>query len=201
MNTGIGDAINLGWKLAQVIQGRANPSLLDPYEPERIGFARALVTTTDRVFTPLIAEGINGEVTRRLIAPLIFSVAVRFPPTRHAIFDLTSQARIYYADSPLSQSHAGHLYGGDRLPWLGPGEDDNFIPLRSLDSQLHFYGDSERNLLSTAREYGLATHMFPWNQQSARCRIPAGRCLLGATGWLRRGGLRRSERIPPQGPR
>src|SRR5207302_7857291 len=27
MNTGIGDAINLGWKLAQVIQGRADPFL------------------------------------------------------------------------------------------------------------------------------------------------------------------------------
>ena len=29
MNTGIGDAINLGWKLAHVIQRRANPCLLD----------------------------------------------------------------------------------------------------------------------------------------------------------------------------
>lgn len=40
MNTGIGDAMNLGWKLAHVIQGRTHPSLLDTYEPERIGFAR-----------------------------------------------------------------------------------------------------------------------------------------------------------------
>ena len=45
MNTGIGDAINLGWKLAHVIQRRANASLLDTYEPERIGFARSLVAT------------------------------------------------------------------------------------------------------------------------------------------------------------
>jgi 2-polyprenyl-6-methoxyphenol hydroxylase-like FAD-dependent oxidoreductase len=166
MNTGIGDAINLGWKLAHVIQRRADPSLLDTYEPERIGFARSLVATTDRAFTPLIAEGISGEVTRRLIAPLLFSVAVRFPPTRHAIFRLISQARIHYPDSALSQGHAGHVHGGDRLPWLGPGENDNFIPLRSLDWQLHFYGDSERNLLSTAREFGLATHMFPWSPQA-----------------------------------
>jgi 2-polyprenyl-6-methoxyphenol hydroxylase-like FAD-dependent oxidoreductase len=166
MNTGIGDAINLGWKLAHVIQWRANPSLLDTYEPERIGFARSLVATTDRAFTPMTAEGISGELTRRLIAPLIFSVAVRFPPTRHAIFRLISQARIHYPDSPLSQGHAGHVHGGDRLPWLGPGENDNFIPLRSLDWQLHFYGDSERNLVSTARDAGLATHMFPWSQQA-----------------------------------
>src|SRR5205814_2823577 len=111
MNTGIGDAINLGWKLAHVAQRRARTSLLDTYEAERIGFARSLVATTDRAFTPLVAEGLSGEVTRRLIAPLIFSVAVRFPPARHAIFRLISQTRIHYPDSPLSQGRAGHIHG------------------------------------------------------------------------------------------
>ena len=48
MNTGIGDAVNLAWKLAAVLQGRADPSLLDSYEPERIAFARRLVATTDQ---------------------------------------------------------------------------------------------------------------------------------------------------------
>jgi 2-polyprenyl-6-methoxyphenol hydroxylase-like FAD-dependent oxidoreductase len=47
MNTGIGDAVNLAWKLAWVLQGRADKSLLDSYEPERISFARRLVETTD----------------------------------------------------------------------------------------------------------------------------------------------------------
>src|SRR5262249_11025133 len=61
MNTGIGDAINLGWKLAQVLQGRAGPVLLDSYEPERIGFARMLVSTTDRAFTPMVAEGLKAS--------------------------------------------------------------------------------------------------------------------------------------------
>lgn len=34
-NTCVGDAVNLGWKLAAVLQGWAPPSLLDSYEPER----------------------------------------------------------------------------------------------------------------------------------------------------------------------
>src|SRR6202047_4835641 len=51
MNTGIGDAVNLAWKLAAVLHGRAHASILDSYESERIGFARRLVATTDRVFT------------------------------------------------------------------------------------------------------------------------------------------------------
>jgi 2-polyprenyl-6-methoxyphenol hydroxylase-like FAD-dependent oxidoreductase len=166
MNTGIGDAINLGWKVAHVIQRRADPSLLDTYEPERIGFARSLVATTDRAFTPLVAEGITGELARRIIAPLIFSVAVRFAPTRHAMFRLISQARIHYPDSPLSQGHAGHVHGGDRLPWVGPGEHDNFAPLRSLDWQLHVYGNFESDLSSAAQELCLASHTFPWSEQA-----------------------------------
>ncbi len=57
MNTGIGDAVNLAWKLAAVLHGRANASLLDSYEPERIAFARRLVATTDQAFTGVTSPG------------------------------------------------------------------------------------------------------------------------------------------------
>src|SRR6202008_3246483 len=51
MNTGIGDAINLAWKLAAVLRGVADPKLLDSYGPERMRFAQRLVASTDRAFT------------------------------------------------------------------------------------------------------------------------------------------------------
>jgi 2-polyprenyl-6-methoxyphenol hydroxylase-like FAD-dependent oxidoreductase len=35
MNTGVGDAIDLSWKLAGTIHGWGGPGLLDSYEPER----------------------------------------------------------------------------------------------------------------------------------------------------------------------
>ncbi|MGW4830287.1 FAD-dependent monooxygenase [Amycolatopsis japonica] len=35
LNTAVGDACNLGWKLAAVLKGHASDSLLDSYEPER----------------------------------------------------------------------------------------------------------------------------------------------------------------------
>ena len=35
MNTGVGDAVDLGWKLAATLQGWGGPRLLDSYEPER----------------------------------------------------------------------------------------------------------------------------------------------------------------------
>ena len=34
-NTAVGDAVNLGWKLAAVLKGQAEPALLDTYEQER----------------------------------------------------------------------------------------------------------------------------------------------------------------------
>lgn len=166
MNTGIGDALNLAWKLAEVIRGRADSSILETYEPERIAFARSLVATTDRAFTPLVAEGISGEVVRRVLAPLVFSVATHFEATRHAIFRVISQARIHYPDSPLSQGKAGHVHGGDRLPWLGPGAEDNFAPLRSMDWQVHVYGELRGEMADGCAAMGLATHRFAWSERA-----------------------------------
>ena len=64
MNTGIGDAVNLGWKLAAVVGGRAHASILDSYEQERIGFARQLVATTDRAFTGVTSTGAMARLIR-----------------------------------------------------------------------------------------------------------------------------------------
>ena len=65
MNTGIGDAVNLAWKLAHVLRGRAPDGLLDSYEPERMAFARNLVETHGpRVLVRLIAEGGFADFVR-----------------------------------------------------------------------------------------------------------------------------------------
>jgi hypothetical protein len=171
MNTGIGDAVNLGWKLAHVLQDRAYPSLLDSYEPERIAFARSLVSTTDRAFTPMVAEGFKGELTRRFLAPLFITVATRFSLSRQAMFRLVSQTRIHYADSPLSDGRAGEVHGGDRLPWVRMGAVDNFVPLRSLDWQVHVYGEIEETLAAACRGFGLAAHVFEWSDAANQAGI------------------------------
>ena len=70
MNTGIGDAVNLAWKLAAVLHGRADASLLDSYEPERIAFARRLVATTDQAFTGVTSDGAIARLVRLNIVPI-----------------------------------------------------------------------------------------------------------------------------------
>jgi 2-polyprenyl-6-methoxyphenol hydroxylase-like FAD-dependent oxidoreductase len=167
MNTGIGDAVNLAWKLAAVLQGRSPDSLLETYEPERIGFARRLVSTTDRVFTVVTKQGTFARLVRTRLVPPILSVLIRFASARRLLFHTVSQIGINYRDSPLSAGVAGALQGGDRLPWveLGGKEGqarDNFEPLESLQWQVHCYGEAPSTVQTVCAARGLALHTFPW---------------------------------------
>jgi FAD binding domain len=47
-NTWVGDAVNIGWKIAAVEQGWASPDLLATYEPERRGVVEQTVETAVR---------------------------------------------------------------------------------------------------------------------------------------------------------
>ena len=140
MNTGIGDAINLAWKLQTVLQGRAPDALLDSYETERSRFARRLVATTDKIFTFATADGPLAEVVRTRIAPVLMPRIVGFEFAREYLFRTVSQIMLNYRDGPLSVGTAGHIHGGDRLPWAAEDGNDNFAPLASAAWQVHVYG-------------------------------------------------------------
>jgi hypothetical protein len=158
MNTGIGDAVNLSWKLAAVLAGEAHAKLLDSYEPERIAFARLLVATTDRVFQAVISGGVAGGIVRHVVIPHLLPGLTKLEAGRNLVFRTLSQTRIAYPDSPLSSGRAGSVKGGDRLPWVR--ELDNFVPLRSLDWQVHVYGNAPRTLGEALAARGLALHVF-----------------------------------------
>jgi len=146
MNTGLGDAMNLAWKLAAVLGGRANEDVLETYEPERIAFARQLVATTDRVFQAASSGGRIAEVVRTQMVPRILPRLSRTKLGHRLLFRTLSQTGIEYRASSWSVGHAGRVHGGDRLPWVMPaakGDADNFTPLQSLDWQVHLYGASE----------------------------------------------------------
>ena len=96
MNTGIGDAINLAWKLAAVLHGKASTTLLDSYEAERIVFARQLVATTDRVFSFVTAEGRIADTLRTRIAPILLAGITQFKAARDFIFRTISQITLNY---------------------------------------------------------------------------------------------------------
>ena len=167
MNTGIGDAVNLAWKLAAVIKGEADKALLDTYEPERIAFARRLVATTDQAFTGATSHGAIARLVRLRLVPLLLPVLFKLATVRRLMFRTVSQTVVTYRGSSLSKGQAGKVHGGDRLPWVKTGLNgdvaDNFAPLTSLDWQVHVYGDAAPKLRETCEARKLPLHIFPWN--------------------------------------
>ena len=165
MNTGIGDAINLAWKLAAVLGGYAPDGLLDSYEAERIGFARRLVATTDRVFSFATAEGALADLLRTRVAPLLIPTAVAFGPVREFLFRTVSQITLNYRGSPLSRGAAGHVHGGDRLPWVSVDGVDNFGSLAPMGWQVHVYGLSGARLRAWCESHKVPLRIFDWRPQ------------------------------------
>ena len=165
MNTGIGDAINLAWKLATVLGCQAPDSLLDSYEAERIEFARRLVATTDRVFTLVTAEGRLADLLRTRIAPLLLSKIVGFEFAREFLFRTVSQITLNYRSGPLSAGTAGDVHGGDRLPWAANAGGDNFASLAAMIWQVHVYGEASGELRNWCAAKGLRLQVFDWHAE------------------------------------
>jgi 2-polyprenyl-6-methoxyphenol hydroxylase-like FAD-dependent oxidoreductase len=179
MNTGIGDAVNLAWKLAAVLDGGAVDGLLDTYELERIGFARRLVATTDRVFTMATSPGRLARLVRTRLVPLLLPVIFRLPGVRRFLFRTVSQTGIEYRGSPLSAGAAGSVRGGDRLPWVATGpHEDNFETLTSLAWQVHVYGEPRRELTDACAELRLPIHAFAWTPEMSVAGLVRGALYL-----------------------
>lgn len=178
MNTGIGDATNLAWKLAEVLRGRASPSILDTYEAERLPFARRLVATTDRAFQWIAGRGIEGRAFRTVVMPTVVPLATRYASVRRLLFLTISQLLIRYPESALSAGRAGSVRGGDRLPWATNEAGDNFEPLKSLAWQVHVYGPVAAAFEEGVASLGLDLRAFPWNESAAAAGFAEGAAYL-----------------------
>jgi 2-polyprenyl-6-methoxyphenol hydroxylase-like FAD-dependent oxidoreductase len=123
LNTGLGDAVDLGWKLAATLDGWGGPALLDSYQLERRPIqqrvireatANMAVTSPELLADNLDADDAAGERARRAAGERI-QQAKR--PEFHSL-DLVLGIRI--EDSPViaREPDAGALL---RHAWLGPG--------------------------------------------------------------------------------
>ncbi|KAK6503547.1 hypothetical protein TWF481_008561 [Arthrobotrys musiformis] len=181
MNTGLGDASNISWKLAAVLAGKANPSILDTYQSERRPFAERLVNTTDKSFSIATNRGFIGWIWRTIVmgnvAPLIFRLGL----LDNTLFETVSQIRIEYRDSPLSNGNrCSNLYAGDRLPWVDfeDLDTDNFDSLSALNWQLHVYGDLKDSVRAFGREKKLSISNFPFDERVGGKGIPKDGVIL-----------------------
>jgi 2-polyprenyl-6-methoxyphenol hydroxylase-like FAD-dependent oxidoreductase len=152
MNTGLQDAYNLGWKLALVVQGKAEGALLDSYEQERIPVAKRLLQTTDRAFQAVVSQGWLPTLIRTKVIARVAATAMKLERVRKLAFRTISQIGISYPDSALSQAMPGlpadAPKAGDRFPWLRLKLSENG-PVEDLYRAV---GDTHFNLLVFGQE-------------------------------------------------
>jgi 2-polyprenyl-6-methoxyphenol hydroxylase-like FAD-dependent oxidoreductase len=126
MNTGLQDAYNLAWKLASVIQRKANENLLNTYEDERIEIAKKLVRSTDRAFHFVTSENRFFKFYRMQVIPFILKlflpIAQKISFIKKTAFLNISEIALNYRNSKLSQQDKYSfsnisLKSGDRVPY------------------------------------------------------------------------------------
>lgn len=171
MNTGIGDAVNLAWKIAAVVHGHAPPAILDTYETERIAFARRLVATTDQAFVAVTSSSRVARTLRLRVVPFVIPMLFASRAMRRFLFRTVSQTVVNYRGSSLSEGRVGTIHGGDRLPWVRFDSTDNFSSLTSLEWQVHAYGRAAPEMQAMCRAKGLPLHIFPWRPEFNRAGL------------------------------
>ena len=123
-NTGVGDAVNLAWKLAGVLQGWAPPELLDSYEAERRPVAKQTIEfaasnmrmlSIDLSNETLMGDGDEAETARAVAADAIQA-------GKRAEFHSLGLVLGYgYGPESAEQAPSGDVYlpqarAGNRLP-------------------------------------------------------------------------------------
>lgn len=146
MNTGIQDGYNLAWKLAFVLQGKADEKILESYDSERLENARNLVNSTDRMFNFLTGEDWLMNLVRLHLFPRLAGRALTIEKVRKEFFKRLSQIGINYRRHPLSQ-HIGDedfvVKAGDRLPYFSVDGESVFDRLHAPKFHLLVFADGE----------------------------------------------------------
>jgi 2-polyprenyl-6-methoxyphenol hydroxylase-like FAD-dependent oxidoreductase len=116
MNTGMQDALNLGWKLALAMKGQASPLLLESYETEREQVGEALLRGTERATRMALSLNPLLLALRNALAPIFFS---SLPGAVHRLAEALSEISIAYPHSPITVDQGDTkrtLRAGDRAP-------------------------------------------------------------------------------------
>jgi 2-polyprenyl-6-methoxyphenol hydroxylase-like FAD-dependent oxidoreductase len=116
MNTGIQDMIDLGWKLAMVLQGKAAKQLLKTYDEDRMPVIHDVLEGTEGLTRLIGSENPTFRAAFAHVAPLL--VGTEFVQNNSTT--RLSQIGLNYRKSSLSETHEHHgsLRAGDRLPDL-----------------------------------------------------------------------------------
>ncbi|HZO07037.1 MAG TPA: bifunctional 3-(3-hydroxy-phenyl)propionate/3-hydroxycinnamic acid hydroxylase [Solirubrobacterales bacterium] len=101
-NSGIRDAVNLGWKLALVIRGAAGDALLDSYDPERRDHARAMIDLSTTV-----GKWVSPTSTRvAALRDVVLRVISAIPSFKRYLVEMRFKPMPRYARGAITELHA-----------------------------------------------------------------------------------------------
>ena len=119
IQTGVQDAVNLGWKLAQVVKGISPESLLDTYHAERHPVAARVLRTTiaqvmlrrpderTKALRDTISECLAMDEPSRRFAAMMFGLDIHYdlgePDTRCS--DAACRSRPHHRRRPAANLH------------------------------------------------------------------------------------------------
>ena len=123
MNTGLQDAVNLGWRLSGVLRGRLPESILDGYDRDRRAAAHAVARATALQTT----WGLQRKRSKIAVRDLALRTASATGVLQRGISPLVAQTGVRY---PVT--------GGETRPWwrggqVRPGERLPVLPVGALD--------------------------------------------------------------------
>ncbi len=128
LNSGLRDAVNLCWKVAEVTQGRADAALLDTYETERRPHAKAVIDLSVQL------RGVVMTTDRRRAAlrDLLVSAAMRTPYGRRYLSEMRYRPQTRFTSGVVARVEgAGQGLVGVvlRQPQVLAGPDHDLVRL------------------------------------------------------------------------
>ena len=155
-NTSVDDAVNLGWKLAAVVQGWAPPQLLESYEAERrpmaqrnTAFARTMADSIGRIaVSPLIEEDSDAGTAARAALGKALSVHVacefNIPGLQLGVRYQSAIVAVEYSAAPPDEPnvYVPSAYPGARAPHLRIG-NGSLLDCFGRDFTLLARGDAD----------------------------------------------------------
>ncbi len=184
MNTGVDDAVNLGWKLAAAVTGWGGGALLDSYEAERrpigirnLDFARQFA---DSVGTVPISDAVEADTS----AARAERTALKDRLERHGYFEFIIPGiflGLNYAASPViaydgttppaehPNRYAPDAYPGSRAPHAWLGDDALFDRLGGEFTLIRFGAAPDAGaLLAAAAQCGLPIAVLDVTDDASR---------------------------------
>lgn len=137
MNMGVGDGVDLGWKIAAILQGWGGPSLLDSYETERRTVHRKVIDEAVGNFANYLAKAPDaieddtpeGDAVRLRVGQGILETKGREFNTLGTVLGLSYEGSPLIADEPgAPPPHNSEVYTPSARPgnlaphaWLADG--------------------------------------------------------------------------------